>query len=134
MFCLVVVGPPGIEPGTCGSWSSHDDWASKLGMTWGFPPADWWSFRVDSGPCRVVPCPKSVPREGFSPHARPAGDLLEARVHPCRAEGRGARYGFQPCTPPLGLAAVSARREEITSLRLLISEAVSGSGGARPPG
>jgi hypothetical protein len=30
-------------------------------------------------------------------------------------EGRGARYAVQPCTPPLGLAAVSACREEITT-------------------
>jgi hypothetical protein len=31
--------------------------------------------------------------------------------------GAGARYVFPPCAPPLGLAAVSARREEITTHR-----------------
>jgi hypothetical protein len=44
----------------------------------------------------------------------------------------GARYAVPPCAPPLGLAAVSARREEITTgAPPLISEAVPGPGRAR---
>jgi hypothetical protein len=34
---------------------------------------------------------------------------------PCQAEGWGARYAVSPCASPLGLAAVSACREEITT-------------------
>jgi hypothetical protein len=59
------------------------------------------------------------------------GDLLAARGSPCRAEGRDTRYAVQPCAPPLGLAAVSACREEITTAHPPLR---SGVGSGRSPG
>lgn len=43
------------------------------------------------------------------------GDLLAARVHPCRAGCRGARHALPPCLLVAGLAALVACREEVAA-------------------
>lgn len=75
-------------------------------------------------PCRPGVPPEVPPAAGLRPNPTPlgdrgecgrTGDLLTARRDGNQAEGRGARLNPVPCTPPLGLAGVNPRREEITS-------------------
>jgi hypothetical protein len=72
---------------------------------------------------------KAFPERAPQPQPSEIGGLA-ARARPCRAEGWGARYSVPPWPHPSGPAAVSARREEITTPQHC-PEAAPGAGSAR---